>query len=393
MHAVSSNGANIPALGFGTFRMSGAEVLRILPQALKLGFRHVDTAQIYGNEAEVGEAIQKSGIPRADVFLTTKVWVDNYRHDAFIASVDESLRKLRTDHVDLLLLHWPGSDVPMAERIGALNEVRNAGKVRHIGISNFNTTQMEEAARLSDAPIATNQVEYHPYLDQTKVLQTARRLGMSLTSYYAMANGKVPADPLLTEIGGRHGKTAAQVALRWLVQQQDVIVLSKTATEARLKENFAIFDFALTREEMAAVREHDDLARKLDLIESIDGIGIRTALTLVILMPELGRVDREEIAALTGVAPYDDQSGKREGERHIAGGRARVRRALFNAALPASQRWNETLVELYDRLTAKGKSHKAALIACVRKLIIFANTVVKRQTPWTKSAPQQNSCA
>ncbi|XNY06437.1 aldo/keto reductase [Sinorhizobium meliloti] len=255
MHAVSSNGANIPALGFGTFRMSGAEVLRILPQALKLGFRHVDTAQIYGNEAEVGEAIQKSGIPRADVFLTTKVWVDNYRHDAFIASVDESLRKLRTDHVDLLLLHWPGSDVPMAERIGALNEVRNAGKVRLIGISNFNTTQMEEAARLSDAPIATNQVEYHPYLDQTKVLQTARRLGMSLTSYYAMANGKVPADPLLTEIGGRHGKTAAQVALRWLVQQQDVIVLSKTATEARLKENFAIFDFALTREEMAAVRE------------------------------------------------------------------------------------------------------------------------------------------
>lgn len=255
MHAVSSNGANIPALGFGTFRMSGAEVLRILPQALKLGFRHVDTGQIYGNEAEVGEAIQKSGIPRADVFLTTKVWVDNYRHDAFIASVDESLRKLRTDHVDLLLLHWPGSDVPMAERIGALNEVRNAGKVRHIGISNFNTTQMEEAARLSDAPIATNQVEYHPYLDQTKVLQTARRLGMSLTSYYAMANGKVPADPLLTEIGGRHGKTAAQVALRWLVQQQDVIVLSKTATEARLKENFAIFDFALTREEMAAVRE------------------------------------------------------------------------------------------------------------------------------------------
>jgi 2,5-diketo-D-gluconate reductase B len=269
MHAVSSNGANIPALGFGTFRMSGAEVLRILPQALKLGFRHVDTAQIYGNEAEVGEAIQKSGIARADIFLTTKVWVDNYRHDAFIASVDESLRKLRTDHVDLLLLHWPGSDVPMAERIGALNEVRNAGKVRHIGISNFNAAQMEEATRLSDAPIATNQVEYHPYLDQTKVLQTARRLGMSLTAYYAMANGKVPADPLLAEIDGRHGKTAAQVALRWLVQQQDVIVLSKTATEARLKENFAIFDFALTREEMAAVRE---LARPFGRIVNPQGL-------------------------------------------------------------------------------------------------------------------------
>ncbi|OAP40772.1 2,5-didehydrogluconate reductase [Sinorhizobium glycinis] len=255
MHAVNSNGANIPALGFGTFRMSGAEVLRILPEALKIGFRHVDTAQAYGNEAEVGEVIHHSGIPRADIFLTTKVWVDRYRHDDLIASVDESLRKLKTDHVDLLLLHWPGgSDVPMAERIGALNEVRKAGKVRHIGVSNFNTAQMEEAVSLSDAPIATNQVEYHPYLDQTKVLQAARGHGMSLTAYYAMANGKVPSEQLLNDIGARHGKTAAQVTLRWLVQQQDVITLSKTATEARLKENFAIFDFALTREEMAAIR-------------------------------------------------------------------------------------------------------------------------------------------
>ncbi|PDT52312.1 MULTISPECIES: aldo/keto reductase [Sinorhizobium] len=255
MHAVISNGANIPALGFGTFRMSGAEVFRILPKALKIGFRHVDTAQAYGNEAEVGEAIHRSGIPRADIFLTTKVWVDRYRHDDFLASVDESLRKLKTDHVDLLLLHWPGgSEVPMAERIGALNEVRKAGKVRHIGVSNFNTAQMEETVRLSDAPIATNQVEYHPYLDQTKVLQAARQHGMSLTAYYAMANGKVPSDQLLNDIGDRHGKTAAQVVLRWLVQQQDVIALSKTATEARLEENFAIFDFALTREEMAAIR-------------------------------------------------------------------------------------------------------------------------------------------
>ncbi|MCA1441583.1 aldo/keto reductase [Ensifer sp. IC4062] len=255
MHAVNSNGANIPALGFGTFRMPGADVLRILPEALKLGFHHVDTAQIYGNEAEVGEVIHKSGVRRADIFLTTKVWVDNYRHEAFLASVDESLKKLKTDYVDLLLLHWPGSDVPMTERIGALNEVQKAGKVRHIGVSNFNIAQMEEAVLLSDAPIATNQVEYHPYLDQTKVLQVARRLGMSLTAYYAMANGKSPSDPLLKDIGARHGKTAAQVALRWLVQQKDVITLSKTATEARLKENFAIFDFALTPEEMAEIRK------------------------------------------------------------------------------------------------------------------------------------------
>ncbi|MDK1384697.1 aldo/keto reductase [Sinorhizobium sp. 8-89] len=278
MHAVNSNGANIPALGFGTFRMPGADVLRILPGALKLGFHHVDTAQIYGNEAEVGEAIHQSGVRRADIFLTTKVWVDNYRHDAFLASVDESLKKLKTDYVDLLLLHWPGSDVPMAERIGALNEVQKAGKVRHIGVSNFNIAQMEEAVLLSDAPIATNQVEYHPYLDQTKVLQAARRLGMSLTAYYAMANGKIPADPLLKDIGARHGKTAAQVALRWLVQQKDVVALSKTATEARLKENFAIFDFALTPEEMAEIRK---LARPDGRIVSPAG-----------LAPEWDRADK-----------------------------------------------------------------------------------------------------
>ncbi|KKX28149.1 aldo/keto reductase [Rhizobium sp. LC145] len=255
MHVVSANGANIPALGFGTFRMPGPDVLRILPQALELGFRHVDTAQIYGNEAQVGEVIAKSGIPRADIFLTTKVWVDKYRHKDFIASVDESLKKLQTDHVDLLLLHWPKSEVSLAERIGALNEVRKAGKVRHIGVSNFNTALMAEAVKLSDAPIANNQIEYHPYLDQSKVIAAARKDGISITAYYLMADGKVPQDEVLKEIGSRHGKTAAQVALRWAVQQKDVIALSKTATESRLQENFDIFDFALTEKEMQAIHE------------------------------------------------------------------------------------------------------------------------------------------
>jgi transposase len=137
----------------------------------------------------------------------------------------------------------------------------------------------------------------------------------------------------------------------------------------------------------AAVCKHDDLARRLELIESIDGIGIRTALTLIILLPELGKASREQISALVGVAPFDDDSGKSAGERHIAGGRARVRRALFNAALPAAQRWNTALVALYGRLTSRGKAHKSALIACVRKLVIFANTVISRGTPWTKQAP------
>ncbi|GAA4124289.1 aldo/keto reductase [Aminobacter aganoensis] len=253
MKFVTANGATIPALGFGTFRMPGKEVLEVVPEAIRLGFRHIDTAQIYGNEAEVGQAIQTSGVARGDVFLTTKVWVDKFRHADFVKSVDVSLSKLRTDHVDLLLLHWPNDAVPLAEQIGALNEVHKAGKVRHIGVSNYNTALMAEAVELSAAPIVTNQVEYHPYLDQAKVLETARRLGMSVTAYYAMADGKVLSDPVLKDIGARHGKSAAQVVLRWLVQQDGVVALSKTSTLKRLPENLAIFDFELSDDEMAAI--------------------------------------------------------------------------------------------------------------------------------------------
>ncbi len=250
MFNVNANGAKIPAIGFGTFRMPGADVLRMVPSVLRLGYRHIDTAQAYRNEAEVGEAIAGSGVARGDIFLTTKVWVDSYRHDDFIRSVDESLKKLKTDYVDLLLLHWPQSDVPLAERIGALNEVRDAGKVRHIGISNFNTALMAESIALSRAPVVTNQVEYHPYLDQITVLNAARTSGMSITAYYAMADGKVIDDPTIKAIAAAHGKSEAQVVLRWLIQQDGVVTLSKTISEERAKSNFEIFDFELSADEM-----------------------------------------------------------------------------------------------------------------------------------------------
>lgn len=250
MFNVNANGAQIPAIGFGTFRMPGADVLRMVPAALKFGYRHVDTAQIYGNEAEVGEAIAGSDVARGDIFLTTKVWVSSYKHDDFIKSVDESLKKLRTDYVDLLLLHWPKSDVPLAERIGALNEVRDAGKVRHIGVSNFNSALMAESIKLSKAPIVTNQVEYHPYLDQSTVLKAARDSGMSITAYYAMADGKVISDPAIKAIAAAHGKSEAQIVLRWLVQQNGVVTLSKTVSEERARNNFEILDFELSGQEM-----------------------------------------------------------------------------------------------------------------------------------------------
>ncbi|OWJ62070.1 aldo/keto reductase [Inquilinus limosus] len=250
---VTANGAEIPALGFGTFRMNGADTARMVRHVLSIGYRHIDTAQIYGNEAEVGAGLAASGIARNDVFLTTKVWVANYRHDAFLRSVEDSLRKLGTDHVDLLLLHWPNREVPLAEQIGALNQVKTAGKVRHIGISNFSTALMAEAEALSAAPLVTNQVEYHPYLSQAPVLAAARRAGMSVTAYYGMADGKVIGDPAIQAIAESHGRTEAQVVLRWLVQQPGVVALSKTVSEARAATNQAIFDFALTAEEMAAI--------------------------------------------------------------------------------------------------------------------------------------------
>lgn len=269
MHIIPANGANIPQLGFGTFRMPEDQVADILPKAIDTGFRHIDTAQIYGNEAAVGAAIKASGIAREAIFLTTKVWVENYRRDAFLASVEESLRKLETDHVDLLLLHWPNEAVPLAEQIEALNRVREKGQARHIGVSNFTTALMAEAIALSPAPLTTNQIEYHPYLDQTTVIAAARALGLSITAYFAMADGKVPNDEVLQEIGARHGRTAAQTALRWLIQQPDVAALTKTATAARLKENLDIFDFTLSAEEMAAIHA---LARPDGRIVSPDGL-------------------------------------------------------------------------------------------------------------------------
>ncbi len=269
MQTVTANGATLPALGFGTFRVSGPDTLRMVPHVLKLGYRHIDTAQIYGNEAEVGDGIAASGVARGDIFLTTKVWVSNYRHDAFLASVEASLKKLRTDHVDLLLLHWPNAAVPLAEQIGALNQVRNAGMVRHIGVSNFNTALLDEAIHLSDAPLVTNQIELHPYLDQSRVIGAARAAGLSVTGYYGMADGKVFTDPVLLELARQAGKTVAQIVLRWMIQQEGVVALSKTVNEARAAENLAIFDFDLSAEAVAAINA---LARPDGRLVSPEGL-------------------------------------------------------------------------------------------------------------------------
>jgi len=251
---VNVGNAAIPAIGFGTYGMSAADVYRLIPAALGAGFRHIDTAQIYRNEGEIGECVAASGIPRSEIFLTTKVWVSNYSERLFEASVNESLRKLKTDYIDLLLLHWPGSDVPLAEQIAGLNAVARAGKVKHIGVSNFNRALMTEAIGFSATPLVTNQFEYHPYLNQSRLIESTLQAGLAVTGYCGMAIGRVFSDPTLKEIAARHGKTIAQIVLRWLVQQRGIVALSRTTRIDRLAQNLTVFDFELDGADMVTIQ-------------------------------------------------------------------------------------------------------------------------------------------
>lgn len=252
METINVYGAAIPVLGFGVFRMSDGEVERAVPAALEVGFLHFDTAQIYLSEAALGRAIQGAGAKRDDLVLTTKVWVDNYSPEKFTASVDESLDKLKVDRVDLLLLHWPGDKVSIADQIEMLNAVQAACKTRFIGVSNQNVAQLKESIAFNRAPIITNQIEVHPYLDRSAVAQAAKAARITVAAYYGMADGAVQRDPVLQKIGARHGKSAAQVGLRWLVQQ-GFVALSKTAKPERVAENIDIFDFTLSAEDIVAI--------------------------------------------------------------------------------------------------------------------------------------------
>ncbi|KQV55174.1 MULTISPECIES: aldo/keto reductase [unclassified Caulobacter] len=250
--AVRSGDVLMPALGFGTWQLDNGTAVPLVEKALEVGYRHIDTAQIYRNERDVGAAIRNSGIKRDEIFLTTKVWIDHFADGDLQRSAEKSLEKLGVDHVDLLLLHWPKPDVPLAQTLKALNEVRSRGLTRAIGLSNFPSALLEETAQLSEAPIATDQVEYHPYLSLKTLIAKAHALGTSITAWSPLAQGKVAQDPTLIEIGRAHGKTPGQVTLRWLVQQ-GVIAIPRTSNPARIAENFDILDFSLTDEEMTRI--------------------------------------------------------------------------------------------------------------------------------------------
>jgi diketogulonate reductase-like aldo/keto reductase len=251
---VEARGARIPALGFGTWELEGRLAEEMVAAAVDMGYRHVDTAQVYGNEAAVGRGLERSGVPRDQVFLTTKIWPDSYAPGSFADAVDERLRLLGVDRVDLLLLHWPKfQGTTLIRTLRLLNEAREAGKARHIGVSNFTTDQIARARAGSEAPLVTDQVEYHPFLDQSAVLEAVREAGMCLTAYSPLAKGGVVGDSVLGEIGRAHGTGAPAVALRWLLQQEEVAAIPRTSDPGHARENLRALEIELTEEEMRRI--------------------------------------------------------------------------------------------------------------------------------------------
>lgn len=252
MPAVTAHNAAIPAIGLGTWELRGRVCARIVEQALRIGYRHIDTAEMYDNEREVGEGLHASGVRRGDVFVTTKVWPTHFSPPELERAAKGSLTRLRLTDVDLLLLHWPSSKIPLAETLGAFCKVKRMGMTRHIGLSNFTGELLDEAVKLSTEPLVCNQLEIHPFIDQSAAIVASKAHGMTVVAYSPIAKGAARKEAVLTRIGKAHGKSAAQVSLRFLLQQ-DIVVIPRTSKVERLSENIAVFDFELSPAEMAEI--------------------------------------------------------------------------------------------------------------------------------------------
>jgi diketogulonate reductase-like aldo/keto reductase len=233
--------------------MRGITCFEAVNKALDIGYRYIDTAQIYENESDVGEAISASDVPRSDIFLTTKIWMDNVGPKTAQKSVETSLKKLKTEYVDLLLLHWPVDSVPLDQQVKSLQAIQKSGLTKMIGVSNYTVDLMKQVTEDLGANIVTNQVEYHPYLSQAPVLDFVRQHDMFLTAYCPLARGRIRAEPPLTEIGKKYDKSAGQVTLRWLIQQKQGVAIPKAANPLHIEDNFNIFDFSLTADEMSQI--------------------------------------------------------------------------------------------------------------------------------------------
>src|SRR5262245_44494140 len=256
MQIVEANGARIPAIGLGTMTLREQACIDTVMSALRLGYRHLDTAERCGNEEWVGEGLRQglsaSGLKREDVFVTMKVYWDKLAPGDFERSVEDSLQKLKLPWVDLLLIHWNNPKVPLSDSIASLCNAKKKGQTKHIGVANFTTAMLDEAVRLASEPLVNNQIEAHPFLDQSKVLAACRKNGISATGYCPIARGKVPGNEVLERIGKAHGKSSSQIALRYLVQQ-GIMPIPRTANADHLAANLAVFDFKLSDAEMAEV--------------------------------------------------------------------------------------------------------------------------------------------
>jgi 2,5-diketo-D-gluconate reductase B len=248
----SAHGATIPALGFGTSPLTGGLAPNEVLTALKAGYRHIDTARKYGTEDAVGAAIKQSGVPRAELFITTKVSHENLRPKDFARSVEQSLAALKLDYVDLLLVHWPNPEIGPEEYMPALADAKRKGQARHIGVANFNIALLDRAVALCPEPLVALQAEYHPYLDQAKLLSAVRRQGLVFIAYCPLGRGRLFSDSVLAEIAKTRGRTVAQIALRWLIQQ-NVAVIPRSSNPQRIAENAKMFDFELSADEMKRI--------------------------------------------------------------------------------------------------------------------------------------------
>jgi len=254
MHHVNANGGNIPAIGLGTWTLTGEAATRLVANAIRSGYRHVDTATMYDNEEAVGAGLRASGVSRDEIFLTTKVWPSDIADGDLQRSVEASLKRLQVDRLDLALIHWPSGTIPLADSIRALNEVKDRGLARHIGVSNFTVALLDEAVALSRHPLACNQIEYHPFLNQDRVLAACRGHGMAVVSYCPLARGtELFPEPAVTAAAERHGRTPAQIVLRWQVQQEGVVAIPRSSNAERIAQNLRVFDFVLEAGEMAAL--------------------------------------------------------------------------------------------------------------------------------------------
>lgn len=248
---VTVQGVEVPKLGYGTWMVEGQDAYDGVLDALSLGYRHVDTARAYGNERWVGRALSDTDVPREEIWLTTKVWYEHADPRVLRGEFEQQLADLQVEHVDLLLLHWPNVETPLARTLGEMDALRQQGLVGHVGVSNFPSELLREA--LSLAPIFCDQVEYHPYLPQGPVMHECLEHDLLLTAYSPFAHGYVHEDATLREIGARHGKSAGQVALRWLLDHPNVAAIPKASSHERRAENMDVFDFELDDDERAAV--------------------------------------------------------------------------------------------------------------------------------------------